>query len=117
MGDTVTYRIKVRNTGNVAIANVLVKDALPMFETYTVGSTKVDGVTVGDQIVSTAGLNIGTLAPGQEKVITLQGVINGCAPFGASTLTNTAYGHGDDAAEVIDSASTILTIYAPVMPK
>ena len=116
MGDTLTYRIKVRNTGNVAITNVIVKDALPVFSTYKVGSTKVDGVVVGDQIVSTTGLNIGTLAPGQEKVITLSGVINGCAPLGPSTLTNTAYGRGDDAVEKIDTATTILTVLAPIMP-
>lgn len=117
MGDTVTYRIKVRNTGNMAITNVMIKDALPMFVSYTAGSTKVDGVIQSDAIISTAGLNIGTLNPGQEKVITLSGVINGCAPLGQSSLINTAYGRGDNVVEKFDSAKTVLTIYAPVMPR
>lgn len=117
LGDTVTYRIIVRNTGNIAIANVYMKDALPVFETYVIGSTKIGGVSANDDIVSANGLALGTLNPGQEKVITLQGIINGCAPLGESVLTNTAYGRGDGAAEKIDTARTILTVFAPTMPR
>jgi uncharacterized repeat protein (TIGR01451 family) len=117
MGSTVTYRIIVRNSGNMAINNVFVRDAIPYFETYVSGSTKVDGVSVGDGIVSSNGLGLGTIEPGSERVITLSGLINGCAPLGESTLINTAYSYGDNAAEVFDSAKTVLTILAPVMPR
>ena len=117
MGDSVSYRIIIRNTGNVPLLNTSIRDALPQFVTYTFGSTKVDGVSVGDSIVASGGLVLGTINPGCEKVITLSGVINGCAPLGESTLTNTAYGDGDGAVEKLASARTVLTVFAPVMPR
>ncbi len=116
MGDTITYRILIRNTGNVPISNVFVRDALPYFTSYVAGSTKVDGVSVGDAIITANGLSLGVLNPGAEKTITLSGIINGCAPLGQSTLTNTAYGRGDSAAEKMATARTILTIVVPVRP-
>ena len=117
LGDTISYRIIVRNTGNMAITNVVAKDALPVFVTYTAGSTKINGVSTGDGIVSPSGLALGALNPGEEKIITLSGIINGCAPLGESVLTNTAYASGDSAAERYDSARTIVTVLAPAMPK
>lgn len=117
LGDIISYRIIVRNTGNVAVTNVFVKDALPVFETYIAGSTKINNVSVSDDIISANGLALCTLNPGEEKIITLSGIVNGCAPLGSSVLINTAYGHGDNAAEKFDSARTILSVYAPAMPR
>ncbi len=41
-GDTVTYRVKLENTGSNTLYNVLLADLLPAGETYQANSTKVD---------------------------------------------------------------------------
>lgn len=115
-GDTISYRIIVRNTGNTPLSNVILKDALPMFVNYVNGSTKIDGVATGDSINTANGLALGSIAAGAEKTITLQGKIVGCAPLGQSNLLNTAFGRADSVTEISDSATTILTVMAPVTP-
>lgn len=116
LGDTVTYRIIVRNTGNVPITNVTVRDALPMFVKYIPGSTTVGGQKVGDQIIEANGLNIGTLNPGEEKIIILSGTTEGCPPVGGYTLTNTAYARADGIIEISDSATTFINVEVPQTP-
>lgn len=116
LGDTLDYRIIIRNTGNNPITGIFVRDALPQFVTYKAGSTKVNGVAVGDEIITSAGLSLGTLNPGCEITITLSGIVTGCAPLGESNLINTAYGRGDSVTEISDSAITILTVNLPVRP-
>lgn len=117
LGDRIDYRIIIRNTGNVAITNVYLKDILPVFVTYVNGSTKIDGVQVSDEITSSNGLLIGTLGAGQQKVITLSGKIYGCPPVGGYTLTNTAYTWGNSVNEVNDSAITVVNVTSPQAPK
>lgn len=116
MGDTETYRIIVRNSGNIAVTGVRVKDILPLFVNYIAGSTKVDGVAVSDQIITADGLLIGDLAPGAQKTITLQGKVVGCPPIGNSNLTNTGYTWATGVNQISDTAITVLTILAPVAP-
>ena len=117
LGDVISYRIIVRNTGNVRLDNVKVRDILPVFVNYITGSTTVDGVRVGDQVVTTQGLNIGSLNPGQEKTIILSGQIYGCPPVGGYKLVNTAYAKGDSVNEISDSATTDIEIISPTAPK
>jgi uncharacterized repeat protein (TIGR01451 family)/LPXTG-motif cell wall-anchored protein/prepilin-type processing-associated H-X9-DG protein len=74
-GDKVNYRIQFKNTGEVAMKNVIIRDVLPTGMTYVKGSTKVynannpKGVTVSDNIVSGTGINIGDYAPGSNAWI------------------------------------------------
>lgn len=116
LGGIVSYRLVVRNTGNVPIANVILRDALPVYVNYTFGSTTVGGQKVGDQIVEVNGLNIGTLAPGEEKIVILSGSIYGCPPIGTYTLVNTAYAHADSVVEIADSAKTTINVILPQAP-
>ena len=116
LGDGVHYRIVVRNTGNIAVSSVRVKDILPVYVSYVTGSTKVDNVTVGDGIITTDGLLIGNLAPGAEKTITLRGTIYGCPPVGGYNLVNTGYVWGTGVSQVSDPATTVVTVTAPSAP-
>lgn len=116
LGDVITYRIIVRNTGNVPISNVYVRDVLPVFVTYTAGSTTVDGVAVDDRIITQTGLNIGALLPGQQKTIVFSGIIRGCPPVGGYDLVNTAYTRGDSVTEISDSAVTVVSVTTPGTP-
>ena len=65
-GDTVRYRIHVKNTGNVQLTNVSVRDILPTGLTYVKGSTTLanstnpKGIAVSDNIINDNGLNVGT---------------------------------------------------------
>lgn len=117
LGDAISYRIVITNTGNTPIDNVVVRDALPVFVDYTPGSTRVDGAVAGDEIVSSTGLSLGTIASGGTKTITLSGIIVGCAPIGSSNLVNTAFIKGEGVVELSDSAVTVVTISAPSLPK
>jgi len=115
LGDTIDYQITVKSNGNSDLTNVKLRDVLPQYTQYVVGSTKVAGVAVNDNIITASGLNIGTLAPAQQKVITLQAVAYGCVPVGNYTVTNTAYGSADTVTtEINDAATTIITFAAPI---
>jgi uncharacterized repeat protein (TIGR01451 family) len=115
LGDTIDYKITVKSNGNSDLTNVDLRDVLPQYTQYVVGSTKVDGVAVNDNIITAGGINIGTLVPAQQKIITLQAVAYGCVPVGNYTVTNTAYGSADTiTTEINDAATTIITFAAPI---
>lgn len=109
IGDTISYRIIVRNSGNVPVDNVVVSDILPIYVSYNIGSTYVDGVKASDDIVAN-GINIGSLSAGAEKTIILSGKTFGCPPIGDYTLTNTAYVSGSGVQSISDIARSILTL-------
>lgn len=117
IGDTITYRIIVRNTGNVTVNAVKVKDILPLYVNYIAGSTKINGITANDGIITSSGLNIGDLAPGAQKTITLQAKVYGCPPIGGYNLTNTGYTWAVGVNEVSDTAITIVNVSVPISPK
>lgn len=116
LGDRVDYRIVIRNTGNVPISDVKVKDVLPMFVKYLAGTTKINGNSVADGIVSSNGIAAGTLAAGQEMTITLSGITYGCPPIGDYTVVNTAFVSGADASEVADTANSIIRFSQTDLP-
>ncbi len=69
-GDTVRYRIHVKNSGNTTLQNVVVRDILPTGLTYVAGSTTIvntahpKGVALSDGIVTDKGINLGDYAAG-----------------------------------------------------
>lgn len=67
-GDFLTYQIRVANTGDAPLADVVVKDTLPPGTTYVSNSVTLNGSTVpdsgGTNHLFTSGLNIGTLDSG-----------------------------------------------------
>ena len=71
--DTLEFEIRVRNIGSVSVP-AIVNDSLPSELFYISGSTNVNGVSVADGITS-GGLSLGTLQPGEERVIPFQAII------------------------------------------
>ena len=69
-GDTVRYRIHVKNSGNTTLKNLVVRDILPTGLSYVKGSTTIvntahpKGVALSDGIVTDKGINLGDYAAG-----------------------------------------------------
>jgi uncharacterized repeat protein (TIGR01451 family) len=71
-GQTITYRLVVRNTGNGNALDVTVKDTIPAWTFYVPGSTTVNGEPVADEIGGTplqAGIHVGDMPMGGPPVI------------------------------------------------
>ena len=117
-GNQVRYRIQFKNTGDVELKNVVIRDVLPKGVSYVKGSTvlynaaNTNGKTMNDDIVSDKGLNIGNYAKGTEATIYFYATIS--SDFAdnceGSTLTNTASGkyNNDDKTTKPDTADVTL---------
>lgn len=99
-GDTVNYRIEVKNTGDGTINNVILKDKLPTGMTFVPGTVKIlnannpGGAYIqdGDKIVTT-GVNIGHYSPGSNALVIFNAKVaaNDQLPVcGPNKLTNIA---------------------------
>ena len=81
-GETVRYRIHVKNTGNVALEDLTVRDILPAGLTYVKQSTTVantlhpKGIVVEDGIISETGINLGTYNAGAGAWIYFNAIVN-----------------------------------------
>ena len=96
-GQVVNYRIKVTNTGAVAAQDVVVRDVIPAGMTL---AAKPAGVQlVKGQVV----VQIGTLAPGESKTITLKFRIDRNV---GGTRVNVATASASNAPTVRDTART-----------
>lgn len=113
-GDKVNYRITFKNTGEVALKDVVLKDKLPAGVTYVAGTAKLQNsnyqypnmYSVPDTMFST-GANIGDYAVGGNAFITFTAKVaaKDALPCGPQTLKNIAsvatdYGTKDDDAVV-----------------
>ncbi len=73
-GDTVDYRIKYKNTGEIQQNNVVVKDALPANVSYIAGTSKLynalfpNGKTLSDNVTK-GGVNIGSHSPNASSFV------------------------------------------------
>ena len=107
-GDTAHYRIEFKNVGDNDLKNVVIKDTLPSKMTYVKGSTKIGDKAVADGIVSSTGINIGTVAASKTVYIYFDAKVN--AGVGEdckdATLTNIAEGkyNNDDKTSKTDTA-------------
>lgn len=88
IGQVVPYTLRVENTGNITLNDVVVGDILPIDLEYVPGSLKVDGVKVLTQDI-VSGVNLGTLIPGQIKVVTFDLLIVGNS---VNPIVNRSYG-------------------------
>ena len=111
-GDLITYTLTAYNAGTGAASGVVLKDTIPDHVTYVSSSpayTSVSGRTYT--------WNLGTLAPGETKSVTLAVRVNASTPDG-TVLGNTATldytdANGNPYAQLSDDATT--TVTAPVM--
>lgn len=91
-GDTVTFTIKARNTGNVVLHDVFIGDVINAPFKYVAGSTeaRIDNqvTKVADSWLTT-GFNAGFLVPGQETTLTFKVTVAGQITDG-QTLKNVA---------------------------
>jgi len=104
--DILQFQITVQNTGNQTANNVVVTDNLPP-NIYFQNTLTTDGSANSGNI--TAGLNIGSIAPGQTRTITFQAQV---APsqnfnFGSTTLTNTTNVSSDQGSNSSSSSITV----------
>ena len=99
-GDTLNYRIEVKNTGNATINNVAVKDTLPAGVSFIPGTVKIFNagnaggayIQDGDKLVTT-GVNIGHYSPGSNAFVIFNAKVaaNDQLPVcGPNKLTNIA---------------------------
>jgi uncharacterized repeat protein (TIGR01451 family)/LPXTG-motif cell wall-anchored protein len=111
-GETVDYRIKYKNTGDVQQDNVVVKDQLPEHMNYVPGSAKLyntqnpNGKQLSDNITG-QGINIGSHAAGASSFVAFKATADSVDKLecGVNSLTNTAsvetdHGKKDDTAVV-----------------
>ena len=93
-GDTVTYTLRVLNSGSAPATNVTITDVLPAtaYFTYVAGSAQLNGVPIGPDPVAGGTLitNIGTLAVGTFADVTYQMLAGPGAPAGVTTIDNDA---------------------------
>ncbi len=75
-GDELVYRLHFKNTGNVNVYNVVLRDTLPQGVTFKKGSAFLvtpenpDGIQIDDDVLfSQTGVNIGSYAPDSEAYI------------------------------------------------
>jgi uncharacterized repeat protein (TIGR01451 family) len=115
-GGTITYTLTFSNAGGVTVTGVVITDSVPV----SVTSPTVVGSS-GAAITLTGSAphfvwSVANLAPGQDGVITLTGVLS--EPLAAGVFTNTAEiacaeTEGDDTNNSSDAALTVQNV-APV---
>ena len=88
-GDTITYRIRVRNDGTRS-GTVIVKDKLPAGTTFVEGSVKVEDVEYPEMTADNLSQGISvTVGIGEEKVVEFKVTVNKL--IDGTIIKNTAY--------------------------
>ncbi|HEY4506643.1 MAG TPA: hypothetical protein VJH71_00535 [Candidatus Paceibacterota bacterium] len=108
--ESIEFIVKVTANGNATIFNVNVLDGLPGNLSYVNGSTTLDGSVRNDSITS-SGLFIGDLSPGQTRTLRFRTNVAGDSAFssGTTTLTNVATAFANNISTVNDTASVVVT--------
>ncbi|TVX93740.1 DUF7507 domain-containing protein [Paenibacillus agilis] len=71
VGDTVTFRITMTNTGSVTATNVLLTDVLQTGTKFVPKSVKIDGKHIPDANPQN-GISLGSIAPGQSVQVSFE---------------------------------------------
>jgi len=88
VGDTLTYKFTITNAGTVTADNVTFKDTPPAETTFIPNSFKIEGVPQPGAD-PTAGVNLGSLAPGASVNVSYDVTVDTLPPPPAE-ITNTA---------------------------
>ncbi|HEY4430455.1 MAG TPA: hypothetical protein VGN87_05395, partial [Paenibacillus sp.] len=75
VGDTITYNLKVTNSGIANINNVNISDPIPAGSSFVAGSVLVDG-TPRPNANPANGISLGTIAPGVSVNISFNTIVN-----------------------------------------
>lgn len=94
-GDEIEFKIIIKNTSEVELNNVIVKDALPTGLTFVSGSAKLsseDSATATDvpDEITTTGYNLGSLGADKTVTITYRVKVDDGFDCTGSSVTNTA---------------------------
>ena len=111
-GDKVEYRIQFKNTGNVDLKDVVIRDILPSNETYVKGSTNLDGKSLADGVITTDGVNIGTVGAGKTVNLYFFVTMNGSLADICEKveLTNTAKAKYNNDAKTEKSDTAVVSV-------
>jgi uncharacterized repeat protein (TIGR01451 family) len=77
-GDTLEIFARVRNVSDTPVFDIFLIDILPSGLRYVAPSTALNGRIIADGVTS-SGINIGSLWPGQEAVVRFSVVVDGAA--------------------------------------
>ncbi|MCC2631789.1 MAG: hypothetical protein K0S20_488 [Patescibacteria group bacterium] len=111
-GHTLTYRIRVFNSGTSTVVRPMLSDVLPSNVTFIGGTLTIDGQAVpvvneNEFFNRSAGMMLTDFTPGMSKDIIFKVKVGVCPP-GSVTLTNTAYIHANGVIEISDTATATL---------
>lgn len=83
-GDTLSYTITLKNTGQLDAFNVALRDTIPAYTTYITDSASPSPVLTSPALV----WNVGTIAPGATVTYTFRVLITGPIPNGTEILNS-----------------------------
>lgn len=90
-GDFIAYRLTLANNSRVAAGGVQIEDIMPVGFRYRSGSSKLNGVTAADPVISAAGkkliFNVGLLAAGSSATIDYVAEVAAGTRLGEATNT------------------------------
>lgn len=104
-GETVEYRLTIRNTGSVAASNIVVTDSRPSGISFT-GFQVINGLTGNGSINSGSGITMnGSLGAGNTFTVLYQATVN----QSSGSVLNTATASASNAGSISDTATVFLT--------
>lgn len=116
-GQTIEFILRVRNTSNAPLTNVMLRDIVPTGIAAVPGSVRIGSSPASDALFG-AGLNLGTLSVGQEVVVIFSGRVAVASelPAGTTTLINTVQATATGVGMLTAQLPVIITSTAVVVP-
>lgn len=121
-GDTVSWLISFKNTGNDVINNLTIRDVLPKGVQLVPGSIRVfdpgrpaDGQPLNDNALSAGGVDLGNYGPNGGGFIRFRTVVTE-EIADACMARNIAFGRGGNVPEQSDTAEVVVENCKPVTP-
>jgi uncharacterized repeat protein (TIGR01451 family) len=112
--DVISYTVTLNNDGSANSAGTTLQDPIPANTSYVAGSTKINGIAVGDSLgnmpfinpnlVNSSGNSAGVISVGQSALISFQVKVNASAN---GAITNTATGDVDGAGGAPSSPASV----------